>query len=171
MKTIILRFRDLVTEAGETIRIHRAIVNSFGEVWWGWWMRQYENIPYNLFQELAESIEKAGELHGYCFNSGTTELYTVQIKQIAVAPGNGTISSPDPEKTPEYYHMARYPAWFLLRSIEDIHFSDVKFFYDLFLVRPELQEGTLAGLMGQPVASLEQLRQIDVTLWVVQAQY
>lgn len=167
MKTIILRFRDLVTEPGGTIRRHTTIIRSYGGVWWGWWMRQYETVPYLFFQELAEEIEKVSELQGYCFNSGTTELFAVKIKQIAVAPGNGGISSPDPSKTPEYYHETRYPAWFLFESIEHISFSPAKFSYLSFPTRPELEDN-LVQLLGQPVASLEQLRHIDVTLWAVQ---
>lgn len=36
-ETVILRFRDLVTAEGETIKKHIAVIEDCDYVWWGWW--------------------------------------------------------------------------------------------------------------------------------------
>ncbi len=164
---VILRFRDLVTEPGGTIAEHRAILRSCGEVWWGWWMRQYETPPRALFAELREQISRQGSVIGYLFNTGAASLFSCQVADIKLAPGDTGIGPPEPAKSPEYYHRGRYPAWFLLKSIRDQRFEDLDLVYDSFPTKPELY-GTLGQLLNQRVASLEQLRHIDVTLWVVQ---
>lgn len=166
-KTIILRFRDLITEEGGTINEHKDLISQYGEVWWGWWMRQYESPPRPLFKELSETIEKEGTILCYLFNSGTSILYSVQISKILIAPPGNRIRTPDPQKSPDYYHRGVYPAWFLLRSLNEVSFSEKELIYDSFPTRPEMG-GTLTQLLGQRVPSLDQLRHIDVTLWVVQ---
>jgi len=168
-KTVILRFRDLVTEEGGTIRDHASLLEKYGEVWWGWWMRPYEIPPRPLFQELSNRIQKQGGLIGYLFDTGSTRLYSAHISRILMAPLENGIPTPEPERSPSYYHRGRYPAWFLLRSLKEVNFLDLKFIYDSFPTMPELQ-GTLAQLQGKRVSSLEQMRQIDVTLWVVQTE-
>jgi len=166
-RTVILRFRDLVIEDGGTISEHLSLIQQYSEVWWGWWMRQYEVPPRALFQELAGMIEEKGFLEGFLFNTGATKLYATKIASIRVAPPGCRLSTPDPERSPSYYHRAECPAWFLLRSIQEVPFSDYRFVYDSFPTRPELH-GTLMQMLNVPVASLEQLRHLDTTLWVVQ---
>jgi len=167
-RTVILRFRDLITEEDGTVNEHKKLIDEFGEVWWGWWMRQYESVPRHLFQELSKAMDSSGHVQAYLFNSGTTKLYSTRIARILVSlTKDDRISTPDPERSPAYYHRGSYPAWFLLRSLELIDFSDQMFRYDSFPTRPELG-GSLGQLLGQRVPSLEQLRHIDVTLWVVQ---
>ena len=41
-QTIILRFRDLVTETGETILAHDSIIKEKQAVWWAWWNKGNE---------------------------------------------------------------------------------------------------------------------------------
>lgn len=36
VETIVLRFRDLVTEENETISKHKKIIEEKGYVWWAW---------------------------------------------------------------------------------------------------------------------------------------
>jgi hypothetical protein len=166
-KTIILRFRDLVTEEGGTIKEHMGLIREYGEVWWGWWMRQYENAPYTLLQELSAFIKKEGLFIGYLFDIGSTRLYSASITKILVAPQGSTVGTPDPKRSPSYYHRGRYPAWFLLHSITEVSIQDLNLIYDSFPTKPELEEGAI-NLLGQRVTSLDQLRHIGVTLYVVQ---
>jgi hypothetical protein len=163
-RTIILRFRDLTVEEGGTISEHIQLLKQFGEVWWGWWMKQWEIPPRPLFQEIEASIEVSGPLIAYVLNAGASKLYRVRIADIRVAPPGDRLETPDPEKSASYYHRGRYPAWFLLSSIEEIPFSSVRFIYESFPTRPEYNP---LQFMNVQVGSLEQLRGIDVTLWVV----
>jgi hypothetical protein len=163
-RVIILRFRDLTVEDGGTITEHLRLLKRFDMVWWGWWMKQWEVAPRLLFQEIEQLIETKGPVTGYLFNAGASKLYRVKISDIRVAPQGDRISTPDPEKSPAYYHRGNYPAWFLLQSIDEVPFSSVRFIYESFPTRPEYNP---LQFMNVPVGSLEQLRSIDVTLWVV----
>src|SRR5690242_10806520 len=42
---IVLRFRDIEVNLGDTIRQHRLVLNSHGVCWWGWLYREYERNP------------------------------------------------------------------------------------------------------------------------------
>src|SRR6266404_6138785 len=145
-KTVILRFRDLVTDQGETIKEHTRLLKQFGEVWWGWWARQTEKTP-------------------------------------------------DPERSPEYYHRAPCPAWFLLHSLEEEDFSRMTFLFDSFPTVSNQDETLIGGIIDQlvpsfegqpmssivdrpvstladqPICSLDDLRHLGgVTLWAVKVQ-
>jgi hypothetical protein len=163
---MILRFRDLVTEEGGTVAEHRSILKSHGEVWWGWWMRQYETPPREFFAELLQQIDNDGPVVSYLFNTGQGKLFSTLVAAVKVAPPGTTIGPPEPERTPEYYARGRYPAWFLLRSIDDNPFGESQFLYHSFPSRPEMHDA-YKQFIDQPVRSLHDLRQIDVTIWVV----
>jgi hypothetical protein len=167
---VIIRFRDLVTELGGTIEDHRAILQSFGEVWWGWFMQPYEVAPRVLFGQMREHIRATGPMKSMLFDTGQALLYSCIIADIKVSPSSRGISSPDPERSPEYYHRGRYPAWFLLRSIESVvAFDALGLTYRGFPTRPELT-GTLGALIGHRIQSPSQLREAKVTLWVVNVE-
>jgi len=164
---LIIRFRDLVTELGGTIGDHRDILKSFGEVWWGWFMQPYEIAPVQLFGETLQHIKTNGPLKCFLFDTGQGLLYSCDVADIKVSPSSRGMSSPDPERSPEYYHRGRYPAWFLLKSIAEVRFDDLEMRYRRFPTRPEMAE-TLDLFIGNRVASPEQLRNTKVTLWVVE---
>ncbi len=194
-KTVILRFRDLVTDQGETIKEHTRLLKQFGEVWWGWWARQTEKTPRKLLQELANAARTDGFVTGYLFNSGTDEFYSVKISRILVAPENERVKTPDPERSPEYYHRAPCPAWFLLHSLEEEDFSRMTFLFDSFPTVSNQDETLIGGIIDQlvpsfegqpmssivdrpvstladqPICSLDDLRHLGgVTLWAVKVQ-
>lgn len=161
-RTMILRFRDLVTEEGGTISEHSKLIQRFGGTWWGWWARTHEVSPRSLFQELSTIIQNEDLLVAFLFDAGTHRFYAAQVSRIMVAPSGHKINTPDPELTPSYCHRGSYPAWFLLKGIQEVSFPDLKFRYDSFPTRPELT--SLGQLLGQRIPSLEQLGHIDATL-------
>lgn len=164
---IIIRFRDLVTELGGTIEDHRAILRSFGEVWWGWFMQPYETPPRVLFGQMLEHIQQSGPIRSLLFDSGQGKFYSCIIAGIKVAPTQRGISSPDPERSPEYYHRGRYQAWFMLRAIEEREFKSLSICYKGFPTRPE-QAGMLEQLINCQVESPTHMRDTKVTLWLVE---
>lgn len=164
---IIIRFRDLVTELDGTIEDHRAILRSFGEVWWGWFMQPYETPPRVLFGQMLERIRQAGPMRSLLFDTGQGKIFSCIVADIKVAPTPRGIPSPDPERSPEYYHRGRYQAWFLLRAIEDREFGSLSIHYKGFPTRPE-QAGVLGQLVNRQVESPGQLRETKVTLWLVE---
>ena len=165
VKTVILRFRDLVTPPGGAIKEHRRLIQRTGEAWWGWWMRPNEEAPRALFKELADNIEIHKPFTAYLLDSGSLQLYSVHLDRIAAAPPGSTIATPDPEKSPDYYHKGRYPIWFLLRSLNEVYIEDLRLLFDSVPTNPDLQVGHLREAQ---ISSLEQLRTLDVTLWVAQ---
>ena len=85
--TIILRFRDLITSNGETIRVHRQLIEEHGFVWWGWWKKQTENAPKDLLRDLSQRahtlVPSENAFHIYLYDSGQEQLFKAQLLQIA----------------------------------------------------------------------------------------
>lgn len=160
---IILRFRDLITEDGGTINDHQTLISNFGEVWWGWWMKQDEVPPMELFKNMADDIEKNNFTISYLFNSGVSRIYAINIIRILVAPHRNRIGPPNPEISPSYYHRGRFPAWFLLNSIQEVNFDKLNLTYKSFPTRPENKE--YENCIGEKIESLESIKNFDVTLW------
>ena len=119
LSTIILRFRDLVTDRGQTVAWHQAIIENpaCGDVWWGWWRKRDETVPDNVFRELAKRAKTCG-FEAYLMDSGQELLYRVVCTDIKWDANLVEITSPDVIKTPEYYNQRKYLAWFQLSEIE-----------------------------------------------------
>lgn len=166
MKTLVLRFRDLVTPNGGTIDEHRVIIQRFGSAWWGWWKRQYETTPSSLFRELAQLLESTEQTPIFLLDAGQLVLYEAALLEIRVSPG-GTegILTPDPNLSPSYYHRGRYPVWFRLGSISEVKLDGLNLKYSGFPSRPEVD--TYSSFVGSRVPTVEHMRNIDVTLWEV----
>jgi hypothetical protein len=81
--SMVLRFRDLSTDQGETISLHKAIIENKGYVWWGWWKKQGETIPLEVFTAFSRSIKEHGALVIYLFDTGTLNLFRAQLDGIA----------------------------------------------------------------------------------------
>ncbi len=173
MKSIILRFRDLVTEDGGTISDHRDLIKKHGEVWWGWWMKQYEKPPIELFREIAHVIKEEGYYKAFLFNSGTLKLYRANIVKMISAPLTTRIGTPDFEKSPGYYHRGSYPAWFLLSKIEEISVAESKMLImgfptiDVDVVNFDAKDKYLS-LLNKELKDLTRIRETDITLWEIE---
>jgi hypothetical protein len=164
-RKIVLRFRDLATDVGETIKQHRAILTTYGEVWWGWWMRSRETPPRDFFGELLNEIDSRGYTGGFLFDTDIEMLYPCKIAGIKVAPLGNKIATPDPEKTPNYY-QGPYPAWFLLKEIApEVALQTRNLTIESFPTRPDVDD--YRALKDTELKSLAVLRSTDATLWVV----
>ena len=115
-ETIILRFRDLVTAEGETIKKHIAVVENCDYVWWGWWKKGNEKTPMAEFATL-KIIANTNPTDIYLVDSGQSLVYRATCVDIELRAGE-KIASPAKEKTPEYYQDQEYCAWFKLTKIE-----------------------------------------------------
>lgn len=165
-KRIILRFRDLITEEDGTINDHQSLINQYGEVWWGWWMKQEEVPPVEIFKELALKIKSDNKATIHLFNTGLDKFYTCITTKILVAPVGNKIGTPSPETSPSYYHRGRYPAWFLIKKIEELDFKTLHLCYNSFPTKPDIEE-KYSNLIDKRIESLRELKDINVTLWVV----
>ena len=118
-ETIILRFRDLVTELGDTIRQHEALSKKQGHVWWGWWHKGGERVPPDAFGALKEKAT-AGALKIFLMDTGQLRLYRAACLDIAWGEHSEEIPSPDLAASPAYYNKRSYLAWFKLKDFEEI---------------------------------------------------
>lgn len=115
-KTVILRFRDLVTAEGETIQKHIAVIKDHDYVWWGWWKKGNEKAPVSEFSTLRTAAD-THPIDIYLVDSGRSLVYRAICAGIQLQT-EGKIPSPEKDKTPEYYRDQEYCAWFKLIKIE-----------------------------------------------------
>ncbi|MEX0813176.1 MAG: hypothetical protein WD048_13240 [Chitinophagales bacterium] len=170
MDSIILRFRDLITEEGGTILDHQDLINNHGEVWWGWWMKQYETPPIEQFKFIKTICDEKEYFKAYLFNSGSLKIFRTNIIDIKVAPIPTTIGTPYPEKSPNYYHRGSYPAWFLLSRIDEVKVEEKNILIKDFptVSTKKKNEARFKNILDKKVTNLEGLRQTDVTMWLVE---
>lgn len=171
VETVILRFRDLVTSLGETIKEHEEIANEKGIVYWGWWRKAGEKVPHEVFAQLnSKARSQSPGLEIYLFDSGQYKLYS------AICNGIDYHSSkegpPEVKRTPSYYNERKFLAWFRLTSISEINDDAIDgILNDLTYVRVDdfFESGTSRydPFYSKRVMSLEELRQQDRTIWFV----
>jgi hypothetical protein len=171
VKTLILRFRDLSTDPGQTIASHRQIINKQKYVWWGWWNKFGERVPVNLFTKLNSQMEKSA-LELYLFDAGANELRVALCTEIQWAEEGKRMPSPDPKRTPEYYKKQQYFAWFKFTDIAETT-SDVALLKKLTYVDvPDFFESStsrFAPFYGKRVESIDELQHQNRTIWFVRA--
>jgi hypothetical protein len=117
---MILRFRDLSVDEGVTISAHSAIVAEKASVWWGWWKKQGEKVPVEIFQAFASEAKKSGGLEIYLFDTGTLSLFKTTLIDIYWDAKGDFTATPDTAQTPPYYGTSTYLAWFRLGKIEKV---------------------------------------------------
>jgi len=113
---MVLRFRDLIDE---TIPEHRKYINTFGYVWWGWWNKPQEKVPYKELLHFREIIKDKGYMWIFLADSGTFRLYKAKLLEIDYNDNLERRECREIEKVPEYYFMAKYKVWFKFVNIED----------------------------------------------------
>lgn len=169
--TIILRFRDLVTEHGDTIRKHEEISRERGYVWWGWWHKGGERVPLVAFRALKKKAE-AGDLTIYLMDSGQLRFYRAACLDIAWGQSGEEIPSLDASATPEYYNNRSYLAWFKLKDFEEIDDLNATL-RTLSYVRVddffEERSSRFDAFYDKRIYSMAELRYQDRTIWFVRA--
>ncbi len=115
--TVILRFRDLVTEKDATIGRHKEIIKNKNYVWWGWWNKGNERVPYDEFSVMRGRIDETLDL--YLIDSGQRKLYKAQCCGIKYS-DDEKMKSPEIDHTPDYYNkQGKKPNARILREICD----------------------------------------------------
>ena len=166
MQTVALRFRDLVTPQGRTLREHQELARRKKYTWWGWWRRPYERVPQQFLLAIAERcpvtiylVDTGGSGQGF-------HLYPAMLEDIAVTPTGSDVPSPDVSATPTYYNSLRLAVWFKLTSIELSEIREPKLMKVVSLPTwPAPGDPDLSAYEGRLIESQEQLRRLDVTLW------
>lgn len=125
-QTIILRFRDLVTEENGTIKRHQDVIAQNGYVWWAWWKKGDETTPVPEFSSLATNARTA-PVNLFLVDSGQGLVYRATCEDVDLRAAQ-RMPSPETEKTPEYYREQEYYAWFKFTQIEQCDESELKQF-------------------------------------------
>jgi hypothetical protein len=169
--TMILRFRDLSVNPGQTIATHSAIVADKGWVWWGWWKKQGERVPWALFQAFdrrAREIPPSFEI--YLFDTGTLSLFKTVLLDIVWNSKGDFIATPDIEYTPDYYGKSTYLAWYKLGPIERVDDGEL-FLRNWSYVRVdeffETNESIFSDFYGKQISSYLELKHQERTIWFI----
>lgn len=170
IKSMILRFRDLSTNPGETISFHQAVINDKGHVWWGWWCKAGETIPSETFQALMDMIDTQGELNISLFDTGTGTLYPAKVTEISWDPRFEEFGPPDLDATPEYYEGRKLKAWFKFAEIGEGDSDEKRLNRWSYVEVGELFETKKSVFQvfdGKQVSTFEELRHQERTIWFV----
>lgn len=168
-KTLILRFRDLSTITGDTIRYHTELINSKTEVWWGWWAKAGEKIP-SAFSDIQSRLKDENSIEVYLFDSGQSKLYVANLKNIIF--DSRRIASPNKDITPKYYGDSTYQAWFLFDSISEVNSANVESIINGFSYSGDVSDFFDDGVrfnnfVNKQISSLNELKYQDRTIWFV----
>src|ERR1700685_4400580 len=99
-ETAIVLFRDLITQAGETIQFHRDKIDEHGYCWWGWWKKPIEDVPVILLSHLAQAVDESGagqQPSVFAFDCGTHRIYELELKGVEIAASDEAMRSPEIE--------------------------------------------------------------------------
>ena len=167
-RTVILRFRDLVTKSGDTIFLHQEIAVREGSVWWGWWHKHGETVPDDAFRLLATRAKGEAGLPLFLFDSGRLKAYKSLCRDLVWDPLHKSFPTPNNGLTPSYYESAEYLAWFSLTTFEEIpgtEFQQYSYYRegDFFKEKSSRFE----PFYEKKVYGLEELKQQDRTIWFV----
>ncbi|MDP2314218.1 MAG: metallophosphoesterase [Pseudomonadota bacterium] len=166
--SLILRFRDLVTSPGDTLRQHTELLGPRKpRVWWGWWNKAGERAPAEVFQHLQSVAQKSG-LDLLLFDSGRSRVHRARCTDVhwKATPG----PSPKKPSTPSYYREQQYLAWFELESIDlaELHPETLHAWtYHKINAFFEKAPSRFDAFYDKQVASPEELRQQDRSIWFV----
>lgn len=165
--TLILRFRDLATAKGETLKRHRMIRDALGFVWWGWWNKFGERVPGATFEKLNAK----GDIEIVLFDSGSNKIFSAKCSEIRWDQQKGSlISSPEPDATPEYYKAQKYAAWFKFVTLSQNELPPSRLHQFTYVEVSEFFESghtRFAAFDGKRVESPEELNEQNRTIWFV----
>jgi hypothetical protein len=146
-KNVVLRFRDLVGEIGDTIDEHRKLIRKFSYVWWGWWHIPGEKIPREVFSDFQARIKKVGHICIFLADKGTYRLYKAKLIGINLSSDENALECSEIDKVPEYYAFKKCLIWFCFSEMTDISSSEIRaWVYDeppdfLFKTEPDKFNG------------------------------
>ncbi len=167
IETLILRFRDLVTEPAETIKLHEDKCKEKGYVWWGWWNKASETIPDKEIRIINEKARSNG-LDIYLMDSGLQKLHKANCKEIKWDSMHQRIPTPEEEATPEYYKEKPCLMWLKLSNIECV---EEKILHDYSYIRVDDvfndKPSKYKPFYGKMVYSISELRQQERSIWFV----
>jgi predicted MPP superfamily phosphohydrolase len=167
LNTIILRFRDLGLEQGQTISLHQEIIREKGTAWWGWWNKDGEQVPHHAFKQLQLIIQK-NPIELYLFDSGGMQIYKAVCSKIHFENTGEKTSTPDASQTPDYYKKVSFKAWFRFNQIHSDPIPNTDLHDYSYYQVPEFfenNESRFIRFYNKQVSSLNELKDQDRTIY------
>lgn len=165
-QTIILRFRDLVTEENGTIKRHKDVIAQNGYVWWAWWKKGNETTPVQEFSSLGTNA-KTTPVSLFLVDSGQGLVFRATCVNVELRTGQ-KIPSPEIDKTPEYYRNQEYYAWFKFTQIEPCSETELRNFAYVDCPSLFIDKNTNYGKFNsKKIYSVAELIQQNRTVWFV----
>ena len=167
-KTIILRFRDLGIEVGQTIERHKRIIEKKKAVWWSWWRKGNEKVPETVLSTFKTRAENTS-IEIYLLDSWQKKAYKavcIDIKFRVENEKTVNIPSPDKDLTPEYYRNAEHPAWFKFISIVECPYEELQNYS--YVIEKDLftdPDTDYSMFDGKRIYSIQELIQQNVSMW------
>jgi hypothetical protein len=161
---IILLFRDLVTQPGESIAFHSELILEHGFCWWGWWKKPIEDVPVDLFLRMADQPR---EFSVRLFDTGHHKLFNATYSAIEVAGSDSMMRSPDISKTPTYYQHLKCAVWLKVTAIEEDLSASTSLQNFTYAGFPSWRTNRYAPYIDQRISSFEELDEMQVTMWHV----
>jgi hypothetical protein len=167
-ETVILLFRDLVTQPQETIDFHRDKIVEHDYCWWGWWKKQIEDVPIQLLSHLAQLAAHNEEQHSvFLFDCGSHRLYEADLLGVEIAASDEAMRSPEIDKTPEYYVHLRCAVWLKFSAIRDVSNVPKLLSNMTYISFPTWRNNRYDDFCGKIIGSTTELDEMLVTLWHV----
>jgi hypothetical protein len=123
---VVLRFRDLNIDIGDTIKEHRNLIKASQYVWWGWWKKPEERVPYSVLRDFQNAIEKEGHIWIFLVDSGTMRLYKAKLININFTNNENPQECSEIDKVPEYYFSKKCFVWFCFGEINDANPDEIR---------------------------------------------
>ena len=165
---VVLKFKDKGTE--DTISAHQQIINTNEHhyVWWGWWSKDFENLPNNQLREIRNNID---DIEFYLFHTKKETLYKATCKEIMYrdnADGMSEFSCPDCY-SPDYYKEYPTRAWFRFTEIHETSSDDFlmkySFLEDDLIDEDHKEKFSLSSFPGCQASNLELFSVQKRTVW------
>jgi len=170
--SFLFRYRDLVAASLEE---HRKIITEHGWCWWGWWKRPSEDSRSDIWRELEQQTEAGQPVPVGLFDSGSGKVYRALVAGIIEPDSSGAagidsaINVPPEESknVPPYYRDSPFSrAWMKITQIDE---KEIDFFEKYsFAEAPKLlnyEKSTLVRFVNKKIATAEELRMMDTTIW------
>lgn len=160
---LVLRFRDIERPLGETVRLHRKVIDEQGWTWWGWLYRSYERVPTEVFDLVSADVSVDSPIEVFLYDTGQALVYSTNCVEMRYQ--NYLEASPDPRLTPSYYNARSAPAWFRLTAISECDPSRIV--GRVCSQMPSATEDCSTDLADGVIHKLSDLRRQEVTLWLI----
>lgn len=73
---LVLRFRDIERPLGETVRLHRKVIDEQGWTWWGWLYRSYERVPTEVFDLVSADVSVDSPIEVFLYDTGQALVHS-----------------------------------------------------------------------------------------------